>query len=181
MGCGCETSTSRMRSALGSEKYAYKARWLSCLRRLSRGPGAKQAEALCMVGRSFNIALRGPGHPRPWPSGRQRHHGPSGRRRAPALRAGALKGDRLHDVFRVFFSGGKRAQRRGIWSWWGLPQRRLGTATGAGGSITFYLTDDLITLWRHGCCHRPSGPRQHPTSDHAPVRGESASAEEDID
>jgi len=42
-------------SALGSEKYAYKLDWLSCLRRYLEAQG-EQAEALCMVG-DFNIAL----------------------------------------------------------------------------------------------------------------------------
>jgi len=57
--------------------------------------------------------------------------------------------------------------RRDFGSWGGTTAAAPGTATGLRIDH-IYLTDDLIAL-RHRTVLDKVGPRQHPTSDHAPV------------
>lgn len=141
-------------SSLRSEKYAYKLRWLACLRRYLAMQEA-EADPLCMVG-DFNIG----------PESRDLHD-PD--RLTGGIMASvperealqALLGDRLTDAFRLFESGA------GHWSWWDY-------RTGAwdldrGWRIDhIYLSGDLADCATGCAIHR--NLRGHPQpSDHAPV------------
>ncbi|MBM5818305.1 MAG: exodeoxyribonuclease III, partial [Cyanobacteria bacterium K_Offshore_surface_m2_239] len=92
-------------SAVGSEKYAFKLRWLGCLRRYLVAQ-AKAGDPLCMVG-DFNIA----------PEARDIHDPArfTGGIMASDAERQALRevlGDQLSDAFRLF------EPDSGHWSWW---------------------------------------------------------------
>jgi len=88
-----------------------------------------------------------------------RHHGPATPKRQ-ALRA--QLSDRLHDVFRLL-----RAQNGRALELWDYRACAWDRDPGLGGSIT--STSRRSDRLRHRLCHRQSGPRKHPTHDHAPV------------
>jgi exodeoxyribonuclease-3 len=141
-------------SAVGSEKYVGKLRWLRCLARyLAVQEG--QGDPLCMVG-DFNIA----------PEARDIHDPArltGGIMATDAEREGlqALLGDRLVDVFRVF------EPESGHWSWWDY--RTGGWETGRGWRIDHIYLDAPLVDCATGCViHQQLRGLPQP-SDHAPV------------
>jgi exodeoxyribonuclease-3 len=141
-------------SALGSDKYAYKLRWLDTLRRYLQIQ-AEQGDPLCMVG-DFNIGPEARDLPDPdRQTGGIMASEPERRALAAAL------GDRLRDVFRVFEAAS------GHWSWWDY--RSGAWERDRGWRIDhIYLCEELL-----GCatgCVIDRQPRGNPQpSDHAPV------------
>jgi exodeoxyribonuclease-3 len=141
-------------SAVGSEKYAAKLRWLACLRRYL-AVQAESGDPLCMVG-DFNIALEA-----------RDLHDPArltggimaSDEERQALRA-AL-GDHLSDAFRLF------EPDSGHWSWWDY--RTGGWETGRGWRIDHIYLDDGLREWATGCVIHKSLRGQPQPSDHAPV------------
>jgi exodeoxyribonuclease-3 len=141
-------------SAVGSEKYADKLRWLACLRRYL-DVQAESGEPLCMVG-DFNIA----------PEARDIHD--------PARLTGAIMasdaerqalrdvlGDRLSDAFRLF------EPDSGHWSWWDY--RSGGWETGRGWRIDHIYLDETLRDCATGCVIHQALRGQPQPSDHAPV------------
>jgi exodeoxyribonuclease-3 len=141
-------------SALGSEKYAAKLRWLACLRRYL-AQLADQGEPLCMVG-DFNIALEA-----------RDLHDPArlsggimaSEEERQALRA-AL-GDHLSDAFRLF------EPDSGHWSWWDY--RTRGWETGRGWRIDHIYLDEVLSDCATGCVIHQGLRGEPQPSDHAPV------------
>jgi len=141
-------------SSLKSEKYPYKLRWLSCLKRYLQAI-QERGEPLCVVG-DFNIALE----PRDI-------HDPdrlTGGIMASDPERQALQaalGDDLQDVFRVF------EPDAGHWSWWDY--RSGAWDRDSGWRIDhIYLCDELLALARGCVIHKQERGRIQP-SDHAPV------------
>jgi len=141
-------------SALRSEKYPYKLKWLSCLNRYLSAQ-AKRDEPLCLVG-DFNIALEA----------RDIHHPErlTGGIMASELEREALLnvlGDRLHDVFRVFEPDPNH------WSWWDY--RSGAWDRDHGWRIDhIYLCDELLRQAKSCVIHKHVRGHEKP-SDHAPV------------
>jgi exodeoxyribonuclease-3 len=141
-------------SAVGSEKYVGKLRWLSCLARYL-AVQEDQGDPLCMVG-DFNIA----------PEARDIHDPArltGGIMATDAEREGlqTLLGDRLVDVFRVF------EPESGHWSWWDY--RTGGWETGRGWRIDHIYLDAPLVDCATGCViHQQLRGLPQP-SDHAPV------------
>ncbi len=142
-------------ASVGSEKYAYKLRWLQLLRDYLKLILEKQATDLLICG-DFNVALEDQDiHD---PKGRENHIMASEPERQ-ALRAVLELG--LADVFRKFTPEG------GHFSWWdyraGSFQRNRGWRIDH-----HYLTPSLSQ--RANTCTIDSAPRKLPKpSDHAPV------------
>ena len=141
-------------SAVGSEKYLDKLRWLGCLARYLEVQEG-QGDPLCMVG-DFNIALEA-----------RDIHDPArltgSIMASDAERDGLqnLLGDRLVDVFRVF------EPESGHWSWWDY--RTGGWETGRGWRIDHIYLDDPLLHCATGCViHQQLRGLPQP-SDHAPV------------
>ncbi|MFM7696759.1 MAG: exodeoxyribonuclease III [Vulcanococcus sp.] len=141
-------------SAVGSDKYAYKLRWLTTLRRYLQIQ-EEQGDPLCMLG-DFNIGPEDRDLPDP---ARQ-----SGGIMASELERSALTsvlGERLSDVFRVFEADS------GHWSWWDY--RNGAWDRDRGWRIDhIYLCEELLSC-ATGCVidRQPRGNPQ--PSDHAPV------------
>jgi exodeoxyribonuclease-3 len=141
-------------SAVGSDKYVDKLRWLDCLARYLEVQEG-QGDPLCMVG-DFNIA----------PEARDIHDPArltGGIMASQAEREGLRKllGDRLVDVFRVF------EPESGHWSWWDY--RTGGWETGRGWRIDHIYLDDQLVDCATGCeIHQQLRGLPQP-SDHAPV------------
>jgi exodeoxyribonuclease-3 len=141
-------------SAVGSEKYAGKLRWLACLRRYLEAQ-AQEGEPLCMVG-DFNIALEA-----------RDIHDParfSGGIMASDAERQALRealGDALSDAFRLF------EPESGHWSWWDY--RTGGWETGRGWRIDHIYLDAILRDCATGCVIQQSLRGQPQPSDHAPV------------
>ncbi|MEB3316566.1 MAG: exodeoxyribonuclease III [Cyanobacteriota bacterium] len=141
-------------SAVGSEKYAFKLRWLACLERYLRVQ-AESGEPLCMVG-DFNIA----------PESRDMHDparltGGIMASEAERQALQAVVGDRLSDAFRLF------EPDSGHWSWWDY--RTGGWETGRGWRIDHIYLDALLQRCATGCVIHQSLRGQPQPSDHAPV------------
>ena len=141
-------------SALGSEKYAYKLRWLACLERYL-SVQAESGEPLCLVG-DFNIA----------PEARDLHDPArltGGIMASDAERAAlqGVLGDRLSDAFRLF------EPASGHWSWWDY--RTGGWETGRGWRIDHIYLDAMLRDCAMGCVIHQSLRGQPQPSDHAPV------------
>ncbi|MEB3301033.1 MAG: exodeoxyribonuclease III, partial [Cyanobacteriota bacterium] len=141
-------------SAVGSEKYLDKLRWLGALARYLEVQ-TDSGDPLCMVG-DFNIALEA-----------RDIHDParlSGGIMASEAEREALRrvlGDRLADVFRVF------EPDSGHWSWWDY--RTGGWETGRGWRIDHIYLDELLLNCATGCViHQQLRGLSQP-SDHAPV------------
>ncbi|MFM2080136.1 MAG: Exodeoxyribonuclease [Cyanobacteriota bacterium] len=141
-------------SALSSDKYPYKLRWLACLQRYLQAHD-RLGEPLCMLG-DFNIGPEDRDLPDP-----QRLSG--GIMASPPEREAlaAVLGDRLSDVFRLF------EPDSGHWSWWDY--RNGAWERDRGWRIDhIYLCEELL-----GCatgCVIDRRPRGNPQpSDHAPV------------
>jgi exodeoxyribonuclease-3 len=141
-------------SAVGSNKYVDKLRWLGALARYLEGQEAS-GDPLCMVG-DFNIA----------PEARDIHDPArlTGGIMASDAEREALRhvlGDRLGDVFRVF------EPASGHWSWWDY--RTGGWETGRGWRIDHIYLDELLLSCATGCViHQQLRGLPQP-SDHAPV------------
>ncbi|MEN9388713.1 MAG: exodeoxyribonuclease [Cyanobacteriota bacterium] len=141
-------------SSLTSEKYAYKLKWLACLK-CYLAAQEQQGDPLCMVG-DFNI---GPESGDLYDPERL-----SGGIMASEAERQALKealAGRLTDAFRVFEPGS------GHWSWWDY--RSGAWDRDQGWRIDhIYLSDDLLDC-ATGCIidKNPRGNIQ--PSDHAPV------------
>ena len=141
-------------SAVGSEKYAFKLRWLACLERYLRVQ-AESGDPLCMVG-DFNIA----------PEARDIHDPArlSGGIMASDAERHALRdvlGDQLSDAFRLF------EPDSGHWSWWDY--RTGGWETGRGWRIDHIYLDAMLRGCATGCVIHQSLRGQPQPSDHAPV------------
>lgn len=141
-------------SAVGSEKYAAKLRWLACLERYLRVQ-AEGGDPLCMVG-DFNIA----------PEARDIHDPArlTGSIMASDAERQALRavlGDHLSDAFRLFEPDG------GHWSWWDY--RTGGWETGRGWRIDHIYLDESLQNCATGCVIHQSLRGQPQPSDHAPV------------
>jgi len=141
-------------SAVGSDKYVDKLRWLGALTRYLEVQ-AESGDPLCMVG-DFNIALEA-----------RDIHDPArltgGIMASDAEREGLRQvlGDRLGDVFRVF------EPASGHWSWWDY--RTGGWETGRGWRIDHIYLDELLLSCATGCViHQQLRGLPQP-SDHAPV------------
>ena len=141
-------------SSLKSEKYAYKLRWLACLRRYLAAQ-EQEGDPLCMVG-DFNIG----------PEARDLHDPDrlTGGIMASAAERQALQdllGERMIDAFRMFESDA------GHWSWWDY--RTGAWDLNRGWRIDhIYLSDELAAC-AIGCgIHRTLRGNPQP-SDHAPV------------
>ncbi|MFN9622907.1 MAG: exodeoxyribonuclease III [Cyanobacteriota bacterium] len=141
-------------SAVGSEKYAAKLRWLDCLRRYL-AVQAQSGDPLCVVG-DFNIALEA-----------RDIHDPerlTGRIMASDAEREALRavlGDRLSDAFRLF------EPASGHWSWWDY--RTGGWETGRGWRIDHIYLDPELRDCATGCVIHQSLRGLPQPSDHAPV------------
>ncbi|MFN5465257.1 MAG: exodeoxyribonuclease III [Cyanobacteriota bacterium] len=141
-------------SAVGSEKYLDKLRWLGALARYLVVQ-ADSGDPLCMVG-DFNIA----------PEARDIHDPArlTGGIMASDAERQALRqvlGDRLGDVFRVF------EPDSGHWSWWDY--RTGGWETGRGWRIDHIYLDEELLHCATGCViHQQLRGLSQP-SDHAPV------------
>lgn len=141
-------------SSLTSDKYAYKLKWLACLKRYL-AVQEQQGDPLCMVG-DFNIG----------PEARDLHDPErlSGGIMASEAERQALSdalSGRLTDVFRVF------EPSSGHWSWWDY--RSGAWDRDQGWRIDhIYLSEDLVDC-ATGCVidKNPRGNIQ--PSDHAPV------------
>ena len=141
-------------SAVGSEKYTAKLRWLACLERYLRVQ-AESGDPLCMVG-DFNIA----------PEARDIHDPArlTGGIMASDAERHALQdvlGDRLSDAFRLF------EPESGHWSWWDY--RSGGWETGRGWRIDHIYLDAMLRGCATGCVIHQSLRGQPQPSDHAPV------------
>jgi len=141
-------------SAVGSEKYAFKLRWLACLERYLRAL-AEGGDPLCMVG-DFNIALEA-----------RDLHDPArltGGIMASEAERQALRqvlADQLSDAFRLF------EPDSGHWSWWDY--RSGGWETGRGWRIDHIYLDAVLRGCATGCVIHQSLRGQPQPSDHAPV------------
>jgi len=141
-------------SAVGSDKYVDKLRWLGALARYLEAQEGS-GDPLCMVG-DFNIA----------PEARDIHDPArlTGGIMASDAEREALRlvlGDRLGDVFRVFEPGS------GHWSWWDY--RTGGWETGRGWRIDHIYLDEVLLDCATGCViHQQLRGLPQP-SDHAPV------------
>jgi exodeoxyribonuclease-3 len=141
-------------SAVGSDKYVDKLRWLGALARYLEVQEAS-GDPLCMVG-DFNIA----------PEARDIHDPArlTGGIMASDAEREALRqvlGDRLGDVFRVF------EPDSGHWSWWDY--RTGGWETGRGWRIDHIYLDEVLLNCATGCViHQQLRGLSQP-SDHAPV------------
>ena len=141
-------------SAVGSEKYEAKLRWLACLERYL-GVQAESGDPLCMVG-DFNIA----------PEARDIHDPArlTGGIMASDAERQALRGvlgERLSDAFRLF------EPASGHWSWWDY--RTGGWETGRGWRIDHIYLDAVLRDCATGCVIHQSLRGQAQPSDHAPV------------
>jgi exodeoxyribonuclease-3 len=141
-------------SAVGSEKYVAKLRWLACLRRYLEAR-AQEGEPLCMVG-DFNIA----------PEARDIHDPErlTGGIMASDAEREALRevlGEELSDAFRLF------EPASGHWSWWDY--RTGGWETGRGWRIDHIYLDAMLRDCAMGCVIHQSLRGQPQPSDHAPV------------
>jgi len=141
-------------SAVGSEKYALKLRWLACLERYLRVQ-AENGDPLCVVG-DFNIA----------PEARDIHDPArltggimASDAERQALRA--VLGDQLSDAFRLF------EPASGHWSWWDY--RTGGWETGRGWRIDHIYLDPTLQACATGCLIQQSLRGEPQPSDHAPV------------
>jgi exodeoxyribonuclease-3 len=141
-------------SAVGSEKYVAKLRWLACLRRYVSVLAA-HGDPLCMVG-DFNIALEA-----------RDIHDPArlsggimaSDEERQALRA--VLGEHLCDAFRLF------EPDSGHWSWWDY--RTRGWETGRGWRIDHIYLDEALQECATGCVIHQNLRGQPQPSDHAPV------------
>jgi exodeoxyribonuclease-3 len=141
-------------SALRSDKYAYKLRWLHCLQRYLQAQEA-QGEPLVMVG-DFNIGLEDRDLHDP-----ERLRGGIMASEAERMALRDLLGERLVDVFRVF------EPDSGHWSWWDY--RSGGWETGRGWRIDHIYADRELVDQATGCViHKQLRGNPQP-SDHAPV------------
>ena len=141
-------------SSLRSDKYAYKLRWLACLRRYLEAQ-ERQGEPLVMVG-DFNIGLEDRDLHDP-----ERLRGGIMASDAERQALSDLLGERLHDVFRVF------EPDSGHWSWWDY--RSGGWETGRGWRIDHIYLDAELLEQATGCViHKQLRGNPQP-SDHAPV------------
>jgi exodeoxyribonuclease-3 len=141
-------------SAVGSEKYRAKLRWLACLGRYLRVQ-AESGDPLCMVG-DFNIA----------PEARDIHD--PGRLTGGIMASDAERhalrevlGEQLSDAFRLF------EPDSGHWSWWDY--RSGGWETGRGWRIDHIYLDAVLRGCATGCVIHQSLRGQPQPSDHAPV------------
>jgi exodeoxyribonuclease-3 len=141
-------------SALSSDKYSYKLRWLGCLRRYLAAQEL-EGDPLCMVG-DFNIALEDRDIHDP-----ERLRGGIMASEAERSALHAALGSRLVDVFRVF------EPASGHWSWWDY--RTAAWERDRGWRIDhIYLSDELL-VWATGCVIHKSLRANEKPSDHAPV------------
>lgn len=141
-------------SAVGSEKYAAKLRWLAGLRRYLEAQ-ARSGDPLCMVG-DFNIG----------PEARDIHDPKrlTGGIMASDAEREALRellGDRLSDAFRLF------EPDSGHWSWWDY--RSGGWETGRGWRIDHIYLDETLRACATGCVIHQALRGAPQPSDHAPV------------
>ncbi|MFN9631725.1 MAG: exodeoxyribonuclease III [Cyanobacteriota bacterium] len=141
-------------SAVGSQKYVDKLRWLGCLRRYL-GVQEESGEPLCIVG-DFNIALEARDIHDP---GRLTGGIMASDAERDALRA--VLGERLGDAFRLFEAEG------GHWSWWDY--RGGGWETGRGWRIDHIYLDETLRECATGCEIHQGLRGQPQPSDHAPV------------
>jgi exodeoxyribonuclease-3 len=141
-------------SALRSEKYAYKLRWLACLGRYLRIQ-EEQGEPLLMVG-DFNIALEDRDIHDP-----QRLSGGimASEPERQALRS--VLAERLEDGFRLF------EPASGHWSWWDY--RSGGWETGRGWRIDHIYLDAELRDRALACTIHSRLRGNSQPSDHAPV------------
>lgn len=141
-------------SSLASDKYAYKLRWLGCLRRYLEAQ-EQEGDPLCMVG-DFNIGLEDRDIHDP-----ERLRGGIMASEAERAALTVALGSRLVDVFRVF------EPASGHWSWWDY--RTAAWERDRGWRIDhIYLSEDLL-VWATGCViHKDLRANEKP-SDHAPV------------
>lgn len=145
-------------SAVGSEKYDYKLRWLKVLRQYLQALLEKQPNALCVCG-DFNIALED-----------RDIHNPKGKddhiMASPAERQALLEVLEvgLADAFRKFTA------ETGYYSWWDYRTRAFNR--NLGWRIDhLYLTPELYQLCSR--CQIDTSPRGlEKPSDHAPVIAE---------
>jgi exodeoxyribonuclease III len=141
-------------SALHSDKYAYKLRWLRCLQRYLQAQEAR-GEPLVMVG-DFNIGLEDRDLHDP-----ERLRGGIMASEAERQALRDLLGERLVDVFRLF------EPDSGHWSWWDY--RSGGWETGRGWRIDHIYVDRELVELATGCViHKHLRGNVQP-SDHAPV------------
>ncbi len=141
-------------SAVGSEKYAAKLRWLACLRRYLEVQ-ATAGDPLCMVG-DFNIApeARDICDPARFTGGIM-----ASEAERQALRE--VLGEELSDAFRLF------EPDSGHWSWWDY--RTGGWETGRGWRIDHIYLDGVLRDCATGCVIHQRLRGQPQPSDHAPV------------
>ncbi|MFN7229049.1 MAG: exodeoxyribonuclease III [Synechococcaceae cyanobacterium] len=141
-------------SALSSDKYGYKLRWLACLARY-RAVLEQQGDPLLVAG-DFNIA----------PEARDIHDPErlsGGIMASDAERqalAGAL-GDQLGDAFRLF------EPASGHWSWWDY--RSGGWERDRGWRIDHIYLDPSLQACATGCVIERQLRGNEQPSDHAPV------------
>ncbi len=141
-------------SALTSEKYAYKLKWLACLRRYL-AVQEQQGDPLCMVG-DFNIGPEARDLPDP-----ERQSGGIMASDAERAALAACLGERLQDGFRLF------EPASGHWSWWDY--RSGAWDRDRGWRIDhIYLSEELVELATGCVIHRDQRGHEKP-SDHAPV------------
>ena len=141
-------------SSLTSDKYAYKLRWLGCLKRYLDA-ARQRDEPLCVVG-DFNIGMEA-----------RDIHDPerlTGGIMATEAERSALRlalGDAMEDVFRIF------EPDAGHWSWWDY--RSGAWSRNSGWRIDhIYLSDDILSSARSCVIDKQERGRDQP-SDHAPV------------
>ena len=141
-------------SALQTDKYQYKLKWLKCLQRYLR-VSEERGEPLCVLG-DFNIALEA-----------RDIHNPerlTGGIMASNAEREALKralGEDLEDVFRIF------EPETNHWSWWDY--RSGAWDRDRGWRIDhIYLSKDLLKLSKSCLIHKNLRGNKQP-SDHAPV------------
>ena len=141
-------------SAVGSEKYIYKIKWLECLSRYLQAQQQRD-EPTCILG-DFNIA----------PEARDIHNPEqlTGGIMASEKERNALKsllGERFQDVFRIFET------ETDHWSWWDY--RSGAWDRDKGWRIDhIYLCDELIRNAKSCAIHKQVRGNKQP-SDHAPV------------
>jgi exodeoxyribonuclease-3 len=141
-------------SALSSEKYAYKLRWLACLARY-RAALEREGEPLLVAG-DFNIAPEARDIHDP-----QRLEGGIMASAAERQALAAALGEELGDAFRLF------EPEAGHWSWWDY--RSGGWERDRGWRIDHIYLDATLQACASGCVIERQLRGNEQPSDHAPV------------